>query len=72
MWARDYDEKGIWLVHTWDIPDQLITWRAAALYIDEAYIVIDSVDKWREQKRAMTLPELRKAVNEVSSYKLKN
>src|SRR5688572_6640855 len=20
MWARDYDEVGIWLVHTWDIP----------------------------------------------------
>lgn len=72
MWARDYDEKGIWLVHTWDLPDQLITWRAAALYLDEAYIVIDSVDKWREQKRAMLLPELRKAVNEISSFKLKD
>ena len=70
MWARDYDERGVWLVHTWDLPDQLITWRAAALYMDEAYIVIDSIDKWRKQKRPIALPALRKAVNEVSSYKL--
>ena len=72
MWARDYNQQGIWLVHTWDIPDQLITWRAAALYMDEAYIVIDSVNKWQKKKRALTFPALRKAVNEVSSYKLKD
>ncbi len=70
MWARDYDEKGVWLVHTWGCDDQLITWPAAALYIDEAYMVIDSIDKWRAKKRPVKFTALQKAVNEVSSYKL--
>ena len=63
--------RGDRLVHTWGLHDQLITWRAAALYIDEAYVVIDSIDAWHKRKRELTFPALRKAVNEVSSLKLK-
>jgi hypothetical protein len=74
MWARDYDEEGIWLVHTWGMRDQRITWRAAAIYLDEAHLVIDSLDYWRKKKpaaaRYLDLTGLRKAVNQVSSYRL--
>jgi hypothetical protein len=74
MWARDYDEDGIWLVHTWNLRDQLITWRAAALYVDEAHLVIDSLDYWRERKpraaRYLDLPGIHAAVNRVSSQKI--
>ena len=74
MWARDYDETGLWLVHTWGQKDQLITWRAAAIYLDEAHLVIDSIDYWRKHKpraaRAIDLLGVKKAVNEVSSQKI--
>lgn len=74
MWARDYDEDGIWLVHTWGMRDQLITWRAAAIYLDEAHLVIDSFDYWRRKKpkadRFIDFKGLRKAVNRVSSQKI--
>jgi hypothetical protein len=74
MWARDYDETGLWLVHTWGQKDQLITWRAAAIYLDEAHLVIDSLDYWRKHKpraaRAIDLAGVKKAVNAVSSQKI--
>jgi hypothetical protein len=74
MWARDYDETGLWLVHTWGQKDQLITWRAAAVYLDEAHLVIDSLDYWRKHKpraaRAIDLAGVKKAVNAVSSQKI--
>ena len=72
MWARDYDEVGIWLVHTWGMPDQRITWRAAAVYLDEAHLVVDSVNAWRARldRSEMNLPGLVEAVNRVSSQKI--
>ena len=74
MWARDYDEAGIWLVHTWGMRDQRLTWRAAAIYLDEAHLVIDSFDYWRKKKpgadRLIDFKGLRKAVNRVSSRKI--
>jgi hypothetical protein len=72
LWARDYDEVGIWLVHTWEIPDQRITWRAAAAYLDEAHLVVDSWNWWKNTKdpRLMDLDALRAAVNRVSSVKI--
>jgi len=74
MWARDYDETGIWLVHTWGYPDQRITWRAAATYLDEAHLVIDSMDYWRAKKPSvmahLNLAGLRAMVNKVSSRKI--
>jgi hypothetical protein len=71
MWARDYDEQGLWLVHTWGLRDQLMTWAAVAAYMDEAYIVIDSVDAWRRRRRALRLDAIRRAVNRVSSQKIR-
>lgn len=74
MWARDYDEVGIWLVHTWGMPDQRITWRAAAIYLDEAHLVIDSLDYWRATRpgieKYIDLPGIREAVNKVSSQQI--
>lgn len=73
MWARDYDEDGIWLVHTWGIADQLMTWRAAAVYMDEAHLVVDSLNAWRKKKNAsrfLNLGDLRDAVNAVSSIQI--
>lgn len=74
MWARDYDEDGIWLVHTWGLRDQLLTWRAAAIYLDEAHLVVDSFDYWRMRKpkagRFIDFMALRKAVNRVSPQKI--
>jgi hypothetical protein len=74
MWARDYDEVGLWLNHTWGMPDQRITWRAAAAYLDEAHSVIDSWNYWKakkpEAKKLLDLAGIRKAVNAVSSQKI--
>jgi hypothetical protein len=74
MTARDYDEVGIWLIHTWGLPDQLITWRAAAAYLEEAHLVIDSFDYWRTKKptaiKVLDLAGIRTAVNKASSQKI--
>ncbi len=72
MWARDYDARGLWVVHTWGLPDQRVSWRAVSAYMDEAHVVIDSLDFWRKSKpaaaRALDLGGLREAVNDLSSY----
>lgn len=74
MWCRDYDEVGLWLVHTWGIPDQRVTWRAAAAYVDESHMVIDSIDFWRAQKprakRLVDFTAIKRAINKVSSQKV--
>jgi hypothetical protein len=74
MFARDYDEGGIYLVHTWGMPDQRLSWRAAAAYLDEAHVVVESWNYWRTKKptaiAGMDLVGLRAAVNAVSSQKI--
>jgi hypothetical protein len=73
LFARSYDERGVWLVHSWDLPDQLITWAAVAAYMDEAYQVIDSVDEWRKRagiRTTLDLAGIRAAVNKVSDTKI--
>lgn len=73
MYARDYDEVGMWFAHTWDMPDQRITWAAVMAYVDEVHLVVDSLDVWREKAgiaKAMDLPGLRAAVNKVSTQKI--
>lgn len=70
MYARDYDATGFWLVHTWNLPDQRITYRAAAVYMDEAFMVIDSINEWKKKKGLMRLELLREAVNDVSEVKI--
>lgn len=75
MWARDYNEVGIYLTHTWGMEDQLLTWRAAAAYLDEAHLVIDSFDYWRkakpELKKFLDFDGIKKEVNKVSPTKIK-
>lgn len=74
MHGRDYDEIGIWSPGTWEQPDQRITWRAVAAYVDEAHFVIDSFDYWRTQKpgakKLLDFAGIKKAVNAISSQKI--
>ncbi|HXG72287.1 MAG TPA: hypothetical protein VNJ04_16880, partial [Gemmatimonadaceae bacterium] len=74
MWAiGDYDEEGFWAPHTWNMKDQKITWRAAAAYLDEAHVIIDSLNAWRKNKAAnkfINLGDVRDAVNAVSSIQV--
>jgi hypothetical protein len=71
MWAVEYDEFGILLEHTWKRPPQRLSWRAAALYLDEAHLVIDSADAWRKKtKGQLDVGGIVDAVNAVSSKKI--
>lgn len=74
MWARDYDAVGLWVVHTWGLPDQRVTWAGVAAYMDEAHVVIDSIDYWRQHKpvaaSALDLNKIVNAVNERSDTKI--
>jgi hypothetical protein len=73
QWAFDYSEQGIWLDHTWNMPPQLITWNAVATYMDEAHVVIDSVDSWRKKTSTaakINIKNVIAAVNDVSSYRI--
>lgn len=76
MWAHDYTAEGIWLDHTWKLRPQLLTWRAASVYLDEAHVVIDSVDSWRKAQKLsragkLDMKAVVEAVNDVSSIKIK-
>lgn len=68
-----YNASGFWINHTWGMADQFVTWRAAAIYMDEVHFVIDSIDTWRKTKaaKAINFKKLVDAVNEVSSIKIK-
>jgi hypothetical protein len=73
MWATDYDATGVWVEHTWDLPRQRITWKAAAAYLDEAHLCIDSWNSWRKKPgidRALDMQGIKKAVNAVSATKI--
>jgi hypothetical protein len=53
------------------MPDQLITWRAAAAYIDEAYMVIDSLNTWKKRRsKFLDYAAIRADVNSVSDTKI--
>jgi len=75
MWAHDYTERGIIVDHTWNLPPALVTWEAAAVYLDEAHLVIDSVDSWRARVKGQTVvkgkvSDIVDAVNGVSSLRI--
>jgi hypothetical protein len=76
MWSYAYDEIGFWLDHTWDLPPQRITYRAAAAYLDEAHLVIDSANAWRKALAQAKRTELLDvggivdAVNAISSHRV--
>lgn len=70
-----YNQRGMFPDHTWDVPNNLLTWEAAAAYLDEAHVVIDSLDAWRQQLKGNTaarlnLADVRDAVNGVSSIRI--
>lgn len=71
MFAEDYDEFGV-TIPTWDTKVK-VSWRAFAIYADEAYMVIDSVDAWRKRvsKKELDLSAIKADVNNVSSHKIK-
>lgn len=75
MYADDYDEFGVWVQHTWNLPRQRVTWAAVYAYCDEAHSYVDSLDQWRNrpQPRAayFNIRKLVDAVNQVSSQKVK-
>lgn len=71
MWANGYTKQGVILDHTWNIANQVISWDAMAAYCDEAHLIIDSVDSWRQKTNGVGRLKLNKvidAVNAVSSY----
>lgn len=73
MFSSDYDERGLYVEHTWGMPRQLVTWRAAAAYMDESFMFIDSLNSWRKRHRLpLKVSEaIKEAVNSVSSQKIK-
>jgi hypothetical protein len=73
MWAIEYDATGLLLEHTWNRAPQWLSWDAASAYMDEAHLVIDSLDYWRAAKMlpARTLRKIRDAVNDVSTIPIK-
>ncbi len=73
MWVNEYNEFGVRHPTTWGLPDIWISWRAFLAYCDEAYLVIDSADKWRKQaaNKFLNLDAVVEAVNGVSAQKIK-
>lgn len=72
-----YDENWLYLPSSWNVPMGKISWRAFAIYCDEAYMVIDSVNAWKKRLAGQDLNinidmnALVSDVNEVSSQKIK-
>lgn len=71
-----YTPEGLLLDMTWDIPPLVATWDAAAIYMDEAHLIIDSVDSWRHTAKTaagtLQLKQVIEAVNDVSAVKIGN
>ncbi len=65
----DYDAFGI-ILPTWDIQLK-VSWRAVAIYSDEAHSIIDSIDNWKKKGSVLNLSAIRADVNAVSSHKIK-
>lgn len=69
----NYDEWGVVLPSTWNVPNGKISWRAFATYCSEAYVCIDSVNQWKQRKEAagFNLKALVSDINNVSYLKIK-
>lgn len=70
MFAHDYDEDDETVDDTWAHGPRRVSWRAVAAYMDEAHMVIDSIDEWRthaDKKTKAALGDVADAVNAVSS-----
>lgn len=76
MWLLcDYDDAGGWLDDTWAHGPRKVSWRFMAAYMDEAHLVIDSVDAWRAQsddpKVLAALGDVVDEVNAISSLTIR-
>lgn len=66
-----YDKDWLYLPSSWNQPMGKISWRAFAIYCDEAYLVIDSVNAWKKKRvQELDLNKLVSDVNQVSSQKI--
>lgn len=74
LFCNGYNSRGLILDHTWGVPNNLLTWEAAAAYCDEAHLLIDSVDTWRkkttDRKIKSALSAVTEAVNSVSAIQI--
>ena len=74
MWAIDYDADDLIVDDTWGHGPRRISWPAVAAYVDEAHLVIDSVNAWKkktaDRKTKKALMEVVEAVNSVSSLSI--
>lgn len=73
--ANGYTKDGVITDHTWEMPNQVITWDAWAAYCDEAHVVIDSLNAWKQRLKGSTvaklnLADVRDAVNAISSVRI--
>ncbi len=71
MWAIDYNKFGIVLEQTWDVPINLVTWEAAAAYMDEVHIVLDSKNAWKRLAKNFDVADIKDQINSVSSTKVR-
>lgn len=76
LWGNGYTTEGLIPDHTWpNCPNNIVTWEACSTYLDEAHLVIDSVNAWKSISKTNTavrfdLSGVRDAVNAVSSIQL--
>lgn len=77
MWMIEYDETkdAFYTVDdTWGHGPRKVTARAVAAYMDEAHLVVDSIDAWRKRtssrKLKSALGDVVDAVNAVSDIKI--
>jgi YD repeat-containing protein len=74
-WCNGYSKDGIVIDHTWELDNQILSWDAVAAYVDEAHLVVDSVDAWRKTIKTQKavkfdIAGVREAVNAVSSIQI--
>lgn len=71
--VSQYDEHGVILPHTWNMPDGRVSWKGIATYCDEVYLPIDSINQWKKRltDKEIKFSKLISDVNSVSDVKIK-
>lgn len=70
--AEGYDKDWLYLNHTWRCPIGKISWRAFAIFCDESYMVVDSINAWKKKLGSdFKASKLISDINNVSSVKIK-
>lgn len=75
MWANGYTKDGLIIDSTWGEDNQILSWAAVAAYVDEAHVIIDSLDAWRKKTKGsgvarLNTADIRDAVNSVSRLRI--